>query len=367
MQIIGETQLDFDDVLIQPKRSSINSRSEVDIFREFTWKTSAGEARTLRCIPISAANMGTVGTPEMATALAINGYLCCLEKHTTTKEIYAVYDYLTAYAINNVEVDETVYRSRVFVSIGTKESFDILDEINAAYPLIGINIDVPNGYFPALIERVKECRKRYPNSFIIAGTVVTGDIAQDLLRAGANCIRVGIGAGSVCTSRIKAGVGRPQLSTIIDCADAAHQIGGFIMCDGGVKSPGDICKAFCAGSDFIMSGSMFAGCTESKGDIIDRDGKQFKIYYGMSSKLAQDTHFGGMSSYRTSEGREKLIPHTGPLIDIINDINGGIRSCCAYIGARKLKHMPKHATFYKVNHQLNTVFASYANVSDKSN
>ena len=358
MRIIEETQLDFDDVLIQPKRSSINSRQEVDIYREFKWTAKDGKTHSFTCIPISAANMGTVGTPQMAIELAKNGYMSCLEKHLTAKEIISVYDYLTAHAIIEARYIETVFRSRVFVSIGTRESFDILDEVNAAYPLIGINIDVPNGYFPKLIERVRECRDRYPNSFIVAGSVVTGDIVQDLLRNGANCTKTGVGQGSVCSTRLKTGVGRPTLSMIMDCADAAHQIDGYIMCDGGVKTPGDVCKALCAGADFVMTGSLFAGCNEAAGEIVERSGKQYKMYYGMSSKLAQDTHFGGMSAYRTSEGREKLIPYVGSLIDVINDINGGIRSCCTYIGSKKIKHMSRQASFYKVNHQVNTLFAN---------
>lgn len=361
MRIIEEIQLDFDDVLIQPKRSSINSRQDVDIYREFKWTTKDGELRSFTCIPISAANMGTVGTPRMAIELAKNGYMSCLEKHLTTKEIFSVYDCLTDYAVRHGE-EEMAYRSRVFVSIGTRESFDILDEVNAAYPLVGINIDVPNGYYPKLNERVHECRERYPNSFIVAGTVVTGDIVQDLLRAGANCARAGIGQGSMCITRLKTGVGRPTLSMIMDCADAAHQIDGYIMCDGGVKTSGDICKAFCAGSDFVMTGSLFAGCDEANGDVVERNGNKYKMYYGMSSKLAQDKHFGGMSEYRTSEGREKLIPYVGSLIDVINDINGGIRSCCTYIGSKKIKHMSRQASFYKVNHQLNTMFANSENI-----
>lgn len=168
---------------------------------------------------------------------------------------------------------------------------------------------------------------------------------------------------SVCSTRIKTGVGRPTLSMIVDCADAAHQIDGYIMCDGGVKTPGDVCKALCAGADFVMTGSLFAGCTEASGDIVEVNGKKFKHYYGMSSKLAQDTHFGGMSTYRTSEGREKLIPYTGDLADVITDINGGIRSCCTYIGSRKIKHMSRQASFYKVNHQVNVLFANSENIA----
>lgn len=163
---------------------------------------------------------------------------------------------------------------------------------------------------------------------------------------------------SMCITRLKTGVGRPTLSMIIDCADAAHQLNKYVMCDGGCSVPGDVCKAFCAGADFVMSGSLFAGCDEAEGNKIIIDGKEYKQYYGMSSALAQRKHFGGFdSSYKASEGREKLIPATGPLINTIEDLNGSIRSCCTYIGSRKIKHMPRQTTFYKVHNQLNTKFA----------
>lgn len=350
MRIIDEIQLDFDDVLIAPQRSTLNSRSEVEPWREF--KNLIG-THSFNCIPITAANMGTVGTIRMAKILSANGYMCCLEKHIPVEDIIDMY--------RSISPDR---QNRIFVSIGVKEPMErFLSLKRAGYDKIGINIDVPNGYIPNLKDRVIEARKMFPDSFIVAGTVVSGDIAQDLILAGADCIRCGIGCGSVCTTRIKSGVGRPQLSTIMECANACHQMNAYCMCDGGLKTPGDICKAFCAGADFIMTGSMFAGCDEAEGDVVERNGKKYKQYYGMSSKLAQEKHFGGFqANVRASEGREKLIPCTGPLEDIIKDINGGIRSMMTYIGARKLKNVSRQATFYRVNRQVNDKFANCENI-----
>ena len=167
---------------------------------------------------------------------------------------------------------------------------------------------------------------------------------------------------SACTTRLKTGVGRPQLSAILECADAAHGVGGLICADGGCTCPGDIAKAFGAGADFVMLGGMLAGTDEAAGEMVNKNGKSFKEFYGMSSRRAQDKHFGGMKCYRTSEGREKLIPYTGPVKDVIEDILGGIRSTMTYIGARKLKDIPKCTTFYTVNRQLNTVFEKMDNL-----
>lgn len=350
MRIIDEIQLDFDDVLIAPQRSTLNSRSEVNPWRDFS---TEGKGAKFYCVPIVSANMGTVGTVEMAKHLSSNGYMCALEKHIPVDEIIDLYKHL-----------DTAQYYRVFVSIGVKES---LDSINALREFgfldININIDVPNGYIPKLKTRVEEIRALMPNSFIVAGTVVTADAAQDLILAGANCVRCGIGCGSVCATRVKSGVGRPQLSTIIEVANACHQMNAYCMCDGGVKTPGDICKAFCAGVDFVMTGSLFAGCDEAGGETKEIDGKKYKSYYGMSSRLAQEKHFGGFqSNVRASEGREKWIPCTGPLKGTIEDINGGIRSMMTYIGARKLKHVSRQATFYKVNRQVNDKFLNCQNI-----
>ncbi len=228
--------------------------------------------------------------------------------------------------------------------------------MKAAHHITGVVIDVANGYMLKLLDKVRKVKKEFPELFIIVGNVVTADVTTDLILAGAACVKVGIGSGSGCLSRMKAGIGRPQLSTIIDCADAAHQLHAYVMSDGGCVVPGDICKAFCAGADFVMLGGMLSGCDEAGGETVSIGGKMFKQYYGMSSKYAQEKHFGKFNNYRASEGRTKLIPVTGPLVNTIEDINGSIRSCCTYIGSHQIKHMAKHATFYKVNRQLNTAF-----------
>lgn len=357
MRIIDEPQLDFNDVLIQPKRSTLNSRNEVDIFREFNWKGSGGNNNSFKAIPVMASNMGTVGTPNMARTLTTNGYMCALEKHYAADEINRLFAELVRKAIDE-DKSPVEYTQRISLSVGVNDSLDTIREVAKNHAVTAVTIDIANGYLLKLIDKVKEVRQEFPDVFIIVGNVVTEDVTTDLILAGANCVKVGIGNGAVCTTRLKAGIGRPQLSTVMECADAAHQLHAFIMCDGGCVYPCDINKAFCAGADFVMTGAMFAGCDEAEGRIIELNGRKFKKYYGMSSRFAQELHFGKFNSYRSSEGREKLIPSTGPLVDILNDINGSIRSCCTYIGSHKLKHMPKHATFYKVNRQLNTVFAS---------
>lgn len=355
MQITNDIQLDYSDVLIQPKRSTIRSRHDVTITRKFIHDV---QAASFEAIPVCAANMSATGTPEMAKILARAGYMCALEKHISAEDIRKLYNDLYALEFND-GVNAYTYSNRVAFSIGTRESLDdlinLIDVIGI--PINIVNVDVPNGYIPDLIDRVKEIRARWKDMWIIAGTVVTGDITQDLIMSGANIVRVGIGSGSMCITRLKTGVGRPMISTIAECADAAHQLHGYIMADGGATCAGDICRAFCAGADFIMTGGMFASAEEAGGKAIEIDGKKYKEYFGMSSFKAQKEVFKDMRSYRSSEGREKLIPCTGKLIDILNDISGGLRSCCTYIGSHCLKHMPKHATFYRVNHQLNTIFA----------
>ena len=370
MQIIDNVQLDFCDVLIQPKRSTINSRKEVDIYR--TFKFGKDLQKSFTAIPIMAANMGTTGTPKMAEALSKLSYMCALEKHTSLADLQALLEKLQRGATVDGKPVCT-YAQRVFPTIGINDSFDTVLALSKNFLISGFVIDIANGYMMKLIEKVKEARKLFPEMFIIVGNVVTADMTTDLILAGADCVKIGIGSGSSCLTRMKTGVGRPQLSTIIECADAAHQLHAYVMSDGGAVIPGDICKAFCAGADFIMSGSIFAGCDEAEGELVARQyltdelddnfkpvaaEKKFKQYYGMSSKYAQEKHFGKFNSYRSSEGRTKLIPSTGPLAGVVEDINGSIRSCCSYIGSHKLKHMPKHATFYKVNRQLNEVFAN---------
>ena len=365
MRIIEEEQLDFDDVLIQPKRSTINSRKEVNIYRDIKWKDPNGEEHVLNCIPIMSANMGTVGTLEMAKHLSKAGYLCALEKHYTYDDIAKLFlelqdEVRAEYKEGDMPFgEETRYTQRIFPTVGLDADLRIIRGLIDNFGLVGVTLDVANGYIARLVDEVKLLRDQFPKLFIVAGNVVTADITTDLILAGANCLKCGIGSGSACTTRLKAGVGRPQLSTIIECADAAHQLHAYVMSDGGCVNPCDISKAFCAGADFVMLGGMLAGCDEADGEkVLGADGKYYKKYYGMSSKYAQEKHFGKFNNYRASEGREKLIPATGPLQNTIDDINGSLRSTCSYIGSHELRHMAKHATFYKVHKQLNTAFAN---------
>lgn len=338
-RLYTEPQLDFCDVLFQPKRTTLNSRSEANARRVYKFKYYPEQILSCGLI---ASNMATTGTFEMAKALTPYEAMTCFHKHIPYSELKKHF---------------YTYEQLQFVSVGLKDNkedfFKLLDSNRA---IDKVCIDIANGYIPNLLKFVKELRNRYPKILIMAGNVVTGDMVQDLILNGADIVKVGIGNGSVCTTRLKTGVGRPQLSTILECSDAAHGVGGMICADGGCTNPGDVAKAFGAGADFVMLGGMLAGTDEAGGELVNINDKSYKQFYGMSSKLAQEKHFGGMKNYRTSEGREKLIPYTGPANEVIEDILGGIRSTMTYIGATKLKDMPKCTTFYTVNRQLNTIF-----------
>ena len=369
-QIKDTVELDFCDVLFRPKRTTLNSRSEADIIREYKFKYYP---TTIKSCGIMAANMATTGTFEMNDVLQKYKAITCLHKHIDVKD-------LEEYMVKNYTKEESEYNSFTFISTGLKDDkeklFSLMDR---GSPFDKICIDVANGYMPKLLEFVREVRGKYPRALIMVGNVVTGDMTQDLILNGADIVKVGIGPGSVCTTRKLTGVGRPQLSAILECADAAHGVGGMICADGGCTCAGDVAKAFGAGADFVMLGGMLAGTDESAGEEIERmyktneydfadnthpyeplrqiyEVKKFKQFYGMSSKLAQEKHFGGMQKYRASEGKVVEIPYKGSVVDVIEEIQGGIRSTMSYIGARRLKDIPKCTTFYRVNRQLNEVF-----------
>ena len=357
MRIVDEEQLDFDDLMMSPKRSTLNSRSEVSLFREFKWAGADGKLHELECIPVIIANMATIATPAMATIAAKRGFMCALEKHLTVSEILHLYDDLEDLAAQDKKPMFT-YTQRIMPTFGLKEDIALLDVLLHEHDVRCICIDVPNGYVPNFIQRVKEIHQKCPGALIFAGNVVTGDICQDIILAGGACAKCGIGPGCACRTREKTGVGRPQASTIIECADACHQVDGFCCSDGGCKTPGDIAKAFGCGADFVMCGGMFAGAEEAAGEVKYINNKPHKLFYGMSSDIAQERHFGGRRKYSTTEGREKWIPVVGSLDDILDDIEGGLKSAMCYIGAKKLKNIPKNCTFYKVRHQLNMKFDS---------
>ncbi len=372
MRIDNELKLDFKDVLLRPKRSVLTSRKDVELYRNFTFRNSKFNYWG---VPIMAANMDGVGTRRVAMTLAQQGMFTCLVKHYSVEEISEfLHD---ASLVSFIETDQTISTS-VAVSVGiTDDDKEKLQQIYSHNKSLKyVCIDVANGYTERFIDFVKHARDNYPDLTIIAGNVVTGDITEELILAGADIIKVGIGPGSVCTTRIKTGVGYPQLSAVIECADAAHGLGGHIIADGGCTSPGDVAKAFAAGADFVMLGGMLAGHDEGGGDLVtkylhtgewsyDRDWdtykpiteeKKFVKFYGMSSKAANDKHFGGLKDYRSSEGREVLVPYKGKISDTVQDILGGLRSACTYVGASKLKYLSKCTTFVRVTQQYNNVF-----------
>tara|TARA_R110000868_G_scaffold52107_5_gene164879 strand:+ start:4906 stop:5946 length:1041 start_codon:yes stop_codon:yes gene_type:complete len=346
MRIEMDLKLGFKDVMIRPKRSTLKSRSQVSLEREFKFLHSTA---TWIGIPIMAANMDTVGTFEMAKALAKEKLFTAIHKHYTVDE----------WTTFLKEVSPEFY-DYIAISTGTgKNDSKKIAEILDANPLLKfICIDVANGYSEHFVNFLKQTRKQYPDKVIIAGNVVTGEMVEELLLAGADIIKVGIGPGSVCTTRVKTGVGYPQLSAIIECGDAAHGLGGHIISDGGCSTPGDIAKAFGAGSDFVMLGGMLAGHTESGGELIDIDGQTFKKFYGMSSTTAMDKHVGGVAEYRASEGKTVEVAFKGNVANTLLDILGGLRSACTYVGASRLKELTKRTTFIRVNEQENRVFSN---------
>lgn len=291
--------------------------------------------------------MDTTGTFEMAKVMAKHKMFTVIHKHYTAEE-------WSQFAAENKDILE-----HVAASSGTGDTdLGKLRQILDAVPVQYICIDVANGYSEHFVEFVRACRKEFPTHTIMAGNVVTGEMVEELLLSGADIIKVGIGPGSVCTTRKKTGVGYPQLSAVIECADAAHGLGGHIISDGGCTCPGDFSKAFGAGADFVMAGGMFAGHDESGGEVIEQNGKKYKMFYGMSSSTAMKKHAGGVAEYRASEGKTVQIEYRGSVQNIIMDILGGIRSTCTYVGAAKLKELPRRTTFIRVTQQLNEVFAA---------
>jgi len=345
MRIENELKLDFKDVLFRPKRSTLRSRSEVDLKREFTFKWSG---QKYSGVPIIAANMDGVGTFAMAKSFIDdgNGLSVAMHKHYPLKDIQKFYKDNGAdalwYSIGMVKDDEE--KLAEFIKAGGKPE--------------KLCIDVANGYSEHFVDYVKRMREKMPDMTIMAGNVVTGEMVEELILAGVDVVKVGIGPGSVCTTRKMTGVGYPQLSATIECADAAHGLGGLICADGGCTVPGDIAKAFGAGADFVMLGGMLAGHDESEQKVVKQGGEKFLQFYGMSSDTAMKKHKGGVAEYRASEGKTVKIPYRGSVNQSLQDILGGLRSTCTYVGAKRLKDLTKCTTFVRVSQQINNVFGA---------
>ena len=368
MRIEDDHKLDYKDVLIRPKRSTLGSRKEVDLYREFSFRNfQSAHSIHYHGIPVMAANMDGVGTFAMADALAELGLFTCLVKSYDVDELAGFFNQ-----------DDSRRRDNVAYSTGiTPQDFD---KFTRTYQQTGtrlkyVCVDVANGYSERFSQFIKQLREGYPDVVIIAGNVVTGEMTEELILGGADIVKVGIGPGSVCTTRIQTGVGYPQLSAVIECADSAHGLGGHIIAEGGCTCPGDVAKAFAAGADFVMLGGMLAGHDQGGGEVITRFYRTGEVikkgsdwqdvieerksvrFYGMSSRAANEKHFGGLKEYRSSEGREILVPYRGDVADTIRDLLGGIRSTCTYAGAKKLKWLSKCTSFVKTAEQFNKIFS----------
>ena len=345
MRIERDLKLTFDDVLIRPKRSTLISRSDVNLVREFTFRHTK---ETWDGVPIVAANMDTTGLFSIAEILQGHKMLTCTQKFYSTKEFANAWE-------NGVDSE--------FIAVtcgSTDESFELLKRKMATNKgLKMICIDVANGYREVFLNFVKKVRGEFSEKIIIAGNVATREMTEALILAGADIVKVGIGPGSVCTTRKVAGVGYPQLSAISECADAAHGLNGHVMSDGGCSSPGDVAKAFAAGADFVMLGGMLAGHDESGGELIEDSGGSYKSFYGMSSAKAMETHYGEIADHRAPEGKEVRVPYRGPLEVTVQSILGGLRSACSYVGARRVKDLPKCTTFIRVSMTTNEVFQKF--------
>ena len=345
MRIERDLKLTFDDVLIRPKRSTLISRSDVNLVREFTFRHTK---ETWDGVPIVAANMDTTGLFSIAEILQGHKMLTCTQKFYSTKEFANAWE-------NGVDSE--------FIAVtcgSTDESFELLKRKMATNKgLKMICIDVANGYREVFLNFVKKVRGEFSEKIIIAGNVATREMTEALILAGADIVKVGIGPGSVCTTRKVAGVGYPQLSAISECADAAHGLNGHVMSDGGCSSPGDVAKAFAAGADFVMLGGMLAGHDESGGELIEDGGGSYKSFYGMSSAKAMETHYGEIADHRAPEGKEVRVPYRGPLEVTVQSILGGLRSACSYVGARRVKDLPKCTTFIRVSMTTNEVFQKF--------
>ena len=343
MIIEDDLKLDYNDVLIRPKRSTLTSRFDVDLFRIYNFYHSGVKWTG---VPIMASNMDTTGTFEMHEELSLHSMVTCIARHHNN---------------DDKQWNKTNFRDYLCVMSGISDTeiSEIVTVENSISDIGFVGLDVANGYTINFVDAIKRLREQLPHSTIIAGNVVTGDMVMELILAGADIIKVGIGGGSVCTTRIKTGIGYPQLSAVIECADAAHGIGGHIIADGGCNSSGDIVKAFAAGADFVMIGGMLAGHNECDGNLIFEDDNPKPVgmqFYGMASKTAMDRHGHPNREYRGEEGKTVTVPYRGSVTETASDILGGIRSACTYVGAKRLKDLAKCTTFVRVNNTHNKIY-----------
>lgn len=344
MKIENDIKLDFSDVLIRPKRTTMSSRSEVNLVREFTFPYSPIKWSG---IPIMTSNMDTISTVQMYLEISKHKMITVFQKYIDITLL--------------LNCDPNYYALSTGISdndfIRLKENITRVREDSKYDDVKFICVDVANGYMDKVVPFCQRIREEFPNVILIAGNVVTREMVEELIINGkVDIVKVGIGSGSVCTTRLQTGVGMPQLSAVMECADAAHGCRGHIISDGGIVHPGDISKAFGGGADFVMMGSIFAGHTECEGELIVDDGIKYKLFYGMSSDTAMNKYHGGVAKHRSSEGKTVKVKYRGDVSDTVHNFLGGIRSTCTYVGAKRLKDLPKCCSFIRVNNIVNKVY-----------
>ena len=341
MRIREEIKLNFEDVLMEPKRSTLSSRRDVEMTRKFTFRNSG---KVIDFCPIFASNMDGVGTFEMAKVLQNHKMMTVITKSTTLDEWKEA-------------VGNGVRLQSVSVCTGTNKIWDpeaqdyaSMKAVLEAFPDVKmITIDVANAYHENFVDFIKMVRDDYPDKVIVAGNVVTPEMVEELIINGADVVKIGIGPGSVCTTRTMTGIGVPQFSAIVECADAANGVDGHIMADGGCTQPGDIAKALAGGAHKLDNGTYVPHFEEQK----------FVEFYGMSSDRAREKHGRRKDGYRGNEGRHIIMPYRGEVNETVENILGGVRSSATYIGARRLKDMPKCATFVRTNNVINRIYEQF--------
>ena len=338
---MNDIKLDFADVLIKPRHTLLKSRKEVNLSREFEFKHSEME---LNNIPIIAANMDTVGTMDMFKSLYKHNIMTFFHKFLSEDEFVENKDLL----------EENQDHFAVTIGLGEPELNRLL-HLSTLFSFKVICIDIANGYLDSLVDFCCRVRELFPDNIIVAGNVVCAEMTRKLILEGeVDIVKVGIGGGSACTTRIKTGVGMPQLSAVLECAEAAHELGAHVISDGGITCPGDVAKAFGAGADFVMIGGQFSGHDQNPGDLIEEDGQKYKLFYGMSSSHAMHKNYNGVERYRTSEGRCLRIKYKGDVNETVLDFLGGLRSTCTYVDCKELEEISDFVDFVRVCHQFNS-------------
>lgn len=345
--------LTFDDVLLIPAESHV-------LPNEVKLDTKLASNLQLH-IPLISAGMDTVTEGNMAIAMAENGGLGVIHKNLSIEaqvdEVKKAKGKTVDPNLPHPAVDNQgrlLAAAAVGVTSDTFERAESLLEAGAD----AIVIDTAHGHSAGVLRKIKEIREHFPNATLIAGNVATGEGTAALFDAGVDVVKVGIGPGSICTTRIVAGVGVPQITAIYDAASVAQKYGKKIIADGGIKYSGDVVKALAAGGNAVMLGSMFSGTTEAPGTIFTNEGKQFKSYRGMGSVGAMSQQHGSSDRYfqggvneankLVPEGVEALVPYKGDVSNIIYQIDGGLRAGMGYVGAGTIEELIENSQFVQI-------------------